>query len=122
VGDYMLPVYSAAKGAVHAFTRVLAKEVGEHGITVNCVAPYGTMATDPDAFSKGSRFHPEHGFFREAFAGTDPKQAARRARAGVLPRPMATPEDVAAAVLYLASERAGFVTGTVMTVDGGTLL
>ena len=122
VGDYMLPVYSAAKGAVHTFTRILAKEVGRHGITVNCVAPYGTMAEDPDAFSTGSRFHPETGFMLKAFAGGAPEEMVKRARQGVLPRPLARPEDVSAAVLYLASDRAGFVTGTVMTVDGGTLL
>jgi len=121
VGDYMLPVYSAAKGAVHAFTRILAKEVGRHNITVNAVAPYGTMAEDPAAFSKGSRFKPD-GFMFTAFADAPAEEKAKRARPGVLPRPLARPEDVSAAVLYLASNRAGFVTGTVMTVDGGTLL
>lgn len=122
VGDYMLPVYSAAKGAVHSFTRVLAKEVGQHGITVNCVAPYGTVANDPAAFSSGSRFHPDNAFFKHAFAGTSPADMAKRARVGVLERALAQPEDIAAAVLYLASDRASFVTGQVMSVDGGTLL
>lgn len=122
VGDYMLPVYSAAKAAVHGFTRVLAKEVGQHGITVNCVAPYGTMSDDPAAYSKGSRFHPEHGFIFQAFKGSSPEDGRRRARTGPLARTIARPEEVAAAVLYLASARADFLTGQILTVDGGTLL
>lgn len=121
VGDYMLPVYSAAKSAVHGFTRVLAKEVGEHDIRVNCVAPYGTLSDDPAAFSAGSRFRPG-GFFSEAFAGAGAEQAKKRQRSGVLPRALARPEDISAAVLYLASSRAGFVTGQIFSVDGGTLL
>jgi NAD(P)-dependent dehydrogenase (short-subunit alcohol dehydrogenase family) len=122
VGDYMLPVYSAAKSAIHGFTRVLAKEVGQHGITVNCVAPYGTVSDDPDAFSRGSRFHPENEFFRKAFSNTNPSDLAKRRRTGPLSRQIAKPEEVAAAVLYLASSRTDFITGQVLQVDGGTLL
>ncbi len=122
VGDYMLPVYSAAKAAIHGFTRVLAKEVGQHNITVNCVAPYGTLSGDPAAFSSGSRFHPEHGFMRHKFRDTSPADAAKRRRTGPLQRQMACPEEISAAVLTLASNRADFTTGQILTIDGGTLL
>jgi 2-hydroxycyclohexanecarboxyl-CoA dehydrogenase len=122
VGDYLLAVYSAAKSAVHGFTRVLAKEVGQHGITVNCVAPYGTISQDPEAYSRGSRFHPDNAFFQKAFAHFSPSELAKRRRTGPLERSIAKPEEVAAAVLYLASDRAAFVTGQIMQVDGGTLL
>ncbi|MET0239164.1 MAG: SDR family NAD(P)-dependent oxidoreductase [Sphingobium sp.] len=122
VGDYMLPVYSAAKAAVHGFTTVLAKEVGQHGIRVNCVAPYGTMSSDPDAYSKGSRFNRETGFMLTAFADVAPEEKIKRARKPVLVRPVAMAEEVSSAVLYLASARASYTTGQIVQVDGGSLL
>lgn len=122
VGDYMLALYSAAKGAVHTFSRVLAKEVGQHNITVNCVAPFLTLPTDASEMSEGSRFHPKSGFFTRALADIDDDEVAKLQRTGPLPRSVAKPEEVAAAILYLASNQAAFVTGQILYVDGGVRL
>ena len=78
VGDPMLAVYSAMKGAVHAFTKVLAKEVGKQGITVNAIAPYGTLPDDPERdVSSGSRWHPDGVFARVAATRRDELHAHR---------------------------------------------
>jgi len=121
VGDQMLAVYSAAKGAVHTFAKVLAKEVGLSGVRVNVVAPYATLPDDPSSLSKGSRFHAE-GFFNTALDSLDSEQMARLHRTGPLSRTVAKPDEVASAVVYLASDHAGFITGQIFHVDGGVLL
>jgi 3-oxoacyl-[acyl-carrier protein] reductase len=122
VGDYMLPVYSAMKGAVHSFTVVLAKEVGQHGIRVNAIAPYATFATSADAFSKGSRFHPESGLFAKGLDSIDEDERSVRQRRTFVGKPFATPEELSAVVALLASDRASFVTGQVWPIDGGSLM
>jgi 3-oxoacyl-[acyl-carrier protein] reductase len=90
--------YAAAKAGMAGFTRALAREVGSRGITVNCVAP-GFIDTD---MTRSLR--PEQ---REALLGQVP-----------LGR-LGDPEDVAQAVLYLASPAAAYVTGTTLHVNGG---
>ncbi len=93
-GVGMLP-YRAAKAGVAHFTRCLAVELGEYDIRVNCVAP-ANIATDINA-----------AFDKTAVTRLQPLPHQGR------------PSDVAEAVLYLASDRATHVTGTVLTVDGG---
>jgi 3-oxoacyl-[acyl-carrier protein] reductase len=91
--------YAAAKGGVTTFTKALAKEVGPAGIRVVGVAP-GLIAT---------RFH-----------DTFTPAAGREATVARTPlRREGTPADVAGAVLYLASERASFLTGELIEVNGG---
>jgi NAD(P)-dependent dehydrogenase (short-subunit alcohol dehydrogenase family) len=122
VGDYMLPVYSAAKGAVHSFTIVLAKEVGQHGIRVNAIAPYATIPTDAAELSAGSRFNPANGMFSKGAASVSEEDRAIRQRRTFVGKPFASAEEMAGMVAFLASDRASFITGQVYPVDGGALL
>ncbi|MEU4242425.1 glucose 1-dehydrogenase [Actinoplanes sp. NPDC026619] len=97
-GDRRLTAYNAAKGAVVNFTRGLAFDLGQYGIRVNTVAP---SMTGPAELAT------EHADLIERFN-------QRRALAG-----FSTPADVAAAVSFLASADARFITGTILPVDGG---
>ena len=90
--------YSASKAAVIGYTKALAKEVAPSGIRVNCIAP-GFVLTDMTRC------------FDESMIA-DICEETPLLRAG-------TPEDIASAVRFLASEDASFITGQVLCVDGG---
>lgn len=94
-------VYSASKGAIIAFTKALAKELGPNGINVNAVAP-GFIQTDMTKYVT-----------EEIRQEIMDNSALGR---------LGTPEDVASVVLFLASEKSEFITGQVIGVDGGWLL
>ena len=93
--------YASAKGAILAFTRNLAKQVGGDGITVNAIAP-GRIATPM------------------ARAVSDDANQIFIDRSAV--KRLGTVEDVANAVLFLADRDAGFITGETLNVNGGTLM
>lgn len=93
--------YAASKGGIEGFTRCLANELGRRGITCNAIAP-GFISTDMTEA------------IRNAAEDTIKKQIPARR--------LGNPEDIANAVLFFASEGASYVTGNVLTVDGGLTL
>jgi 3-oxoacyl-[acyl-carrier protein] reductase len=93
--------YAASKGGIEGFTRCLANELGRRGITVNAIAP-GFIATD----------------MTEAIRNV----AEDTIKKHIPARRLGQPEDIANTVLFLASEEASYVTGNVITVDGGLTL
>jgi 2-hydroxycyclohexanecarboxyl-CoA dehydrogenase len=101
VGSSGEAVYSATKGGVIAFTKTLAREVARHGVTVNCVCPGPTDTA-----------------LLEQVRAYDEKLHASLARAIPLRR-LGRPEDVAAAVVFLAGDAAGYITGQTLSVSGG---
>jgi 3-oxoacyl-[acyl-carrier protein] reductase len=95
--------YSATKGAIISMTKTLAAELAPAGIYVNCVAP-GWVATD---MSAGALADPKTG---EIIRRTIPLRRAGKA------------EEIAAPVLFLCTEHAGFITGEIFNVNGGAVL
>lgn len=93
--------YSAAKAGVIGFTKSLARETAARGITVNAVAP-GFIATDMTAAM--------------------PEKAQEKVLTMIPMGKMGQPEDIANAVLFLASEKASYITGQVISVNGGMVM
>jgi len=96
--------YDASKGAVFGMTRAMAKELGEHGIRVNAIAPGSTMSENVKARTE----------WRDG--GPAAKLAGRSLKR------LQNPEDLIGACLYFASEESDFTTGQTLIVDGGSTM
>ena len=93
--------YAASKAGMIGFTKSLAKELGSRNITVNAVAP---------------------GFIPTALTEVLPEEMVQAAIENTPVGRLGAIEDVASAVLFLASDEASFITGQVLTVDGGMVM
>lgn len=117
----MVVHYGGAKGFVMSFSKGLAYEWGSKGVRINCVAPGWIVPWEEDHVGEGS-FWRKYGY--ELF-GT-PEEMAAKAKSGELfnagdqpiPR-IGRPEDIADLAMFLASDRAGHITGQLVSVSGG---
>lgn len=100
-GNFGQANYSAAKGGLHSFTMTLAREVARKGITANCVSP---------------------GFTETDMTAGMPEKVIEQVNAMIPMGRMGTPEEVAHAVVFLASARAGYITGEEIAVNGGMFM
>ena len=97
--------YAATKAAVSVLTRRFAMELGPHGITVNAVAP-GFIVTE---------------MVTEGRTPEEVQAQCERIAAKAMVQRVGKPEDIAAAVAFLAAPESGFITAQVLTVDGGRM-
>jgi 2-hydroxycyclohexanecarboxyl-CoA dehydrogenase len=103
VGSSLESVYSGAKAGVIAFTKTVAREVARSGVTANSVCPGPTRTP----------------LLERMAAGDEGEKLIASLERAVPMRRLGEPEDVGAAVAFLASERAGYITGQTLSVSGG---
>jgi 2-hydroxycyclohexanecarboxyl-CoA dehydrogenase len=113
MGEFREGVYGACKAGVMALSKSLAREVGKYGIRLNVVCPGMTMPEADEEVGALSMWNAQ-----ENRAWMTPEMRARIAKAYPLRR-LAAPNDVTGAVLFLASDQAGFITGQTLSVSGG---
>lgn len=114
MGEYREAVYAACKGGIIALSKSLARELGRYNIRVNVVCPGTTMPESPDEVGALSMWGPQ-GF---GAAWNTPEMRERIAKAYPLRR-LGRPQDIANAVVFLASDAASWITGQTLSVSGG---
>jgi len=112
MGEYREAVYAGCKGGVMAFTKSLARELGRYNINLNVVCPGLTVPERPEYMSEFSMWKGE---MSQVFTPEVQEKAAK-----LYPlRRLGKPEDIANAVVFLASDAASFITGQTISVSGG---
>jgi NAD(P)-dependent dehydrogenase (short-subunit alcohol dehydrogenase family) len=112
-----MPPYSVAKGGVITLTRVVAKELAPHGITVNAICP-GVLWTP--FWENLARYIADT---NPTFKGMTPRQVFDKRVADIIPmKREQTPEDIGWAAVFLASDQARNITGQALNVDGGSVM
>ena len=113
MGEYREAVYGACKAGVIALCKSLAREYGRYGIRFNVVCPGTTMPSSDDDIGALSMWNESH-----VKSWNTPEMRERIAKAYPLRR-VGTPEDVAPAIVFLASRQASFITGQTLSTSGG---
>lgn len=113
MGEFREGVYGACKAGVIALTKSLAREYGKYNLRFNVVCPGTTMPNSDDEISELSIWRDGH-----TAAWNTPEMRERIAKAYPLRR-VGTPQDVAPAVVFLASQQASFITGQTLSASGG---
>ena len=113
IGEFREGVYGACKAGVIALSKSIAREVGKFGVRLNVVCPGMTMPANDEEIGGLSMWQAQ-----ENRAWMTEEMRARIAKAYPLRR-VARPDDVTGAVLFLASDQAGFITGQTLSVSGG---
>lgn len=112
MGEYREAIYAGCKGGIIALSKSLARELGRYGINVNVVCPGATVPENPEDTGELSMWKGE---MAQIFT---PEVQEKAARAYPLRR-LGKPEDVANAIVFLASDAASFITGQTISVSGG---
>ena len=113
IGQLREVVYSGCKGGVIAMAKSLARELGPHGITVNSICPGVTLPESKEVVTTQSMWT------EQMMHIYNTPEARGKIAKGIPLRSLGTTEDIANAVLFFSSDRASFITGQTISVDGG---
>lgn len=111
IGEWREAVYSGTKAGIIAMSKAIAKEVGRYGITLNVVCP-GFTPGRPETSGSGSIWRGEQG-------AQFPDEVLEKVARSYPLRRLAVPDDIVGPVLLLASDRASYITGQTLSVNGG---